>query len=209
MRLVIFIGIVSLLVLGNKGYAQVDTIKYQIDFRFADGIYRTFEEFKNNSPSIKSNAIIKNNPGVQFFIGSAAKIEKISYYDSTGSIHNLKRSEVWGYCSRGFVHVLYNDAYYRVLKIGLIIYFMEVHTPMASSNAPPLSNKTHNPYLIDFNTGKVIDYKLNNFIILLSQDQELFNEFKSLKKKSKMKEQMFIYLNRFNKRNPIYFRNNK
>lgn len=118
-------------------------------------------------------------------------------------------SDVWGYSKKGFVYVLHDYGYYKLLKIGSIIYFMEVITPISSNGMPPLSNKTHKPYLIDFKTGELLSYNLHNIQYFLRKDPELFNEFNIIKRKSNKKKQMFIYLNRFNKRNPIYFRNNK
>lgn len=206
MRLKGLIVIVISLISSITSLAQVDSVKYQIGFRFIDGIYSTYEEFKNNSPSIRYKAIISDNPEVQFLFGHYAKMEEIAYYDSSGLIQKLNRNDVWGYSTKGFVYVLHDYGYYKLLKIGSIIYFMEVITPISSSNMVPLSIKTHKQYLIDFATGELLGYNLFNIQYFLKKDPELFEEFNSLKRKSKMKKHMFAYLIKFNERNPVYFR---
>lgn len=202
MRQLILFIIIALLGSGTKVNAQADSTKYTPDFKFTDGIYMSFDEFKNNCPSIKHNAIINENIGVQFFVGYFTKVEKITYYDSTGTVQNLNRSEVWGYSSRGLVYTLLDNNFHRALTIGSIIFFNKVQ------DKPFTTNSKYTPYLIDFKTGKVLDYNISNLLSLLQRDQELFNEFKALRSNSKMKNQMFIYLRNFNERNPVYFRTN-
>ncbi len=63
-------------------------------------------------------------------------------------------------------------------------------------------------YMIDHRTGRVMRYNMKNFASLLKQDKELYDEFTSIHSKQKKKTQMFIYLNRFNEKKPIYFNAN-
>lgn len=69
------IVIVVLLLSNFTGLTQIDSINYQVSFRFVDGIYTTYEEFKNNSPSIRYKTIISDNPEIQFLFGHYAKME--------------------------------------------------------------------------------------------------------------------------------------
>lgn len=197
-------------VIGCKNlFAQQDSVKYTQGFKFHDGIYKTFEDFKNNNPSIKERAVISENPEAQFLLGNFATMEKISFYDSNGISHKLKRTEVWGYCSNGAIYVMLNNNFHRIFKIGRIIHLTESHNTLLYSNSAPVSS-INKPvrliqYLIDYRTGEILSYTLDNFLLLLKADEQLYDEFTLIKRKSRKQEQMFIYLNKFNERNPIYF----
>lgn len=58
-------------------------------------------------------------------------------------------------------------------------------------------------YLIDFETGKTLEFTLNNVEILLMKDPTVYDQFMQLKRKKK-KEQMFVYIRKFNENNPLY-----
>ncbi|MBM3419815.1 MAG: hypothetical protein FJY11_01640 [Bacteroidetes bacterium] len=58
-------------------------------------------------------------------------------------------------------------------------------------------------YMIDFETGKVMDYDARSVTILLMSDPELHEEFVKLSRK-KQKQLMFVYLRKYNERNPLY-----
>jgi hypothetical protein len=58
-------------------------------------------------------------------------------------------------------------------------------------------------YLIDFETGKVIDYEPKNVKILIMKDAELYEEYVKLSRK-KQKQLMFVYVRKFNEKNPLY-----
>ena len=59
-------------------------------------------------------------------------------------------------------------------------------------------------YLLDFKTGKILDYDVASVELLLMRDPELYDEYISLKNKKK-KQLKFLYIRRFNERNPLYF----
>jgi hypothetical protein len=59
-------------------------------------------------------------------------------------------------------------------------------------------------FLLDFSTGKIFDYSIGGMEVLLMSDPELHDEFTQLKKKKK-KQSLFLYLRKYNERNPLYF----
>ena len=58
-------------------------------------------------------------------------------------------------------------------------------------------------FLLDFSTGKVMEYDAKNVGMLLMSDPELHDEFSRLRSKKKQQLQ-FMYLRKFNERNPLY-----
>jgi len=58
-------------------------------------------------------------------------------------------------------------------------------------------------YIIDFETGKVMEFTVDNVKLLIMKDPVLYEEYVQLAKK-KQKELMFVYVRRFNEKNPLY-----
>jgi hypothetical protein len=58
-------------------------------------------------------------------------------------------------------------------------------------------------YLIDFDTGKVMEFDMQNTEMLLMKDPQLYEEYVQLPRKKK-KDLMFVYIRKFNERNPLY-----
>lgn len=63
-------------------------------------------------------------------------------------------------------------------------------------------------YIIDFDTGKLYDSEPRNVAILLMKDIELHEEYVRLSRK-KQKQLMFVYIFKFNERNPLYLPSKK
>jgi hypothetical protein len=58
-------------------------------------------------------------------------------------------------------------------------------------------------YLIDFESGKVLEFDVSNTELLLMKDDKLYEEYVQLSRKKK-KELMFVYIRKFNENNPLY-----
>jgi len=58
-------------------------------------------------------------------------------------------------------------------------------------------------YLIDFESGKVLEFDVENTELLLMKDTKLYDEYVQLSRKKK-KELMFVYIRKFNEKNPLY-----
>jgi len=58
-------------------------------------------------------------------------------------------------------------------------------------------------YLLDFDTGKIMEYDNNSVEVLLMKDPELYDEYMALGKRKK-KQLKFYYIRKFNERNPLY-----
>jgi len=60
---------------------------------------------------------------------------------------------------------------------------------------------------LDFETGRVYDYDFQSLEVLLMKDPELHDEYAQLRRKKK-RQLKFLYLRRFNERNPLYLPQN-
>ncbi len=58
-------------------------------------------------------------------------------------------------------------------------------------------------YLIEFETGKILEFDMQNTELLLMKDPELYEEYVQLPRKKK-KDLMFVYIRKFNEKNTLY-----
>jgi len=85
-------------------------------------------------------------------------------------------------------------------------YYGNYYSPYGSYYSPYRQNMTRNElkqYLIDFESGKILEYDIDNAELLLMKDSELYEEYMQLSHKKK-KELMFVYIRKYNEKNPLY-----
>lgn len=202
-------------------FTQTDSVLYTSEFKFVDGIYKTFEEFKQNRPSLKVKAKATENIDKKMTFG--VQEESLYYSDSLGNPIFLNHKDVWGYCLNGVVYVKFQHRYHRLFKIAAISLFSEEPTSDPTLGLVPAStglvisgfpytdnlfpfNDDSKHYLLDFYTGLLYYHNLAVIEQLLEKDKALHAEFMSIKKAKERKKRMFIYLRKFNERNPIYIK---
>jgi hypothetical protein len=94
----------------------------------------------------------------------------------------------------------YYDPYYSPYS------YSSYYNPYSPYYSPYRSNMTRNElkqYLIDFESGKVLEFDVSNTELLLMKDDKLYEEYVQLSRKKK-KELMFVYIRKFNENNPLY-----
>jgi hypothetical protein len=205
--------------------AQTDSsklVKYSPEFKFKEGIYLNFDQVKTNSPLPKSRIITSTDYNDPEFFDKILTKSEIFYYDHLGNSTGLVIKNIWGYSRNGFIYVKRDDGFYRITLIGAICHFIANQTVYNNYNSPYYYNYYYDPYrtgpsnststemrqyLLDFNTGRILDYNDDSLEALLMQDTQLHDEYASLSKK-KRKQMKFIYIRKFNEKNPLYFPQN-
>ncbi|MGD0342219.1 MAG: hypothetical protein ABSA76_11015 [Bacteroidales bacterium] len=95
----------------------------------------------------------------------------------------------------------YYDPYYSPYGYG------DYYSPYGSYYSPYGRNySTRNElkqYLIDFESGKTLEFTMENTELLLMKDNKLYEEYIQLPRKKK-KDLMFVYIRKFNEENPLY-----
>ena len=219
-----------LLVVFGAVNAQPDvsgrTVKYTPEFNFKEGIFLNFEQVKQNTPILKSRIITQiayDNPD---FFELILKEKKIQLFDELGVKQEVPTKNIWGFSRNGVLYINLNDSYFRITIIGNICHFVASQTnydynryPYYSYGYPyyyPYNSPYYTPYssggsnvemkqyLLDFKTGNVIEYNEESVELLLMSDPVLHDEFAGLSKK-KRKQMKFLYIRKFNEKNPLYF----
>ena len=94
----------------------------------------------------------------------------------------------------------YYDPYYAPYS------YSSYYNPYSPYYSPYRSNMTRNElkqYLIEFESGKLLEFDVSNTELLLMKDDKLYEEYVQLSRKKK-KELMFVYIRKFNENNPLY-----
>lgn len=74
------------------------------------------------------------------------------------------------------------------------------YSPYRQSN---MSRNEMKQYIIDFESGKILEFNVQNTELLLMKDDKLYEEYVKLSRKKK-RDLMFVYIRKFNEDNPLY-----
>jgi len=207
--------------------AQTDSanlIQYSPEFRFEDGLYVTFGQLKNNNPIQKSRLITEVDFDDREFFETVMENKNIYFFDQFGMRQQFKTSDVWGFSRNGVPFIAMDDGYYRITVIGSICHFVATVTTYDTRYNDPYyynpyyynsynryggnypSNRSSSEmrqYLLDFETGNMMEYEVSTLEVVLMKDPELHDEYSQLRRKKK-RQLKFLYLRKFNERNPLY-----
>jgi hypothetical protein len=216
------IAILSFLCFSGS-YSQTDSaklVKYTPEFQFQPGIYLNFNQVRTNNP-IQSVRIISNDDPMDFsFYRNLVQNKKIRYFDDFGAQQEVNTSDLWGYCSDGKIFIQYNGEFNRIPIIGHVCHFIADITVINSHYDPyysdyynsgyynPYYSRPYNrttktkemrQYLLEFETGKVLDFNRESVQVILMQEPELYDEFMKLKKRQQ-NDLLFFFLRRLNEK---------
>ena len=100
----------------------------------------------------------------------------------------------------------YYDPYYSPYSYGNYYNpysYYSPYSPYSPYGQPNTARTELKQYIIDFESGKVLEFDTDNTKLLLMKDDQLYEEYVKLPKK-KQKELMFVYIRKFNEKNPLY-----
>ncbi len=95
----------------------------------------------------------------------------------------------------------YYDPYYS--PYGYSGYYNPYNPYYYPYGQSSMSRTEMKQYLIDFDSGKVLEFDVDNTELLLMKDTALYDEYVQLSRKKK-KDLMFVYIRKFNEKNPLY-----
>ncbi len=100
----------------------------------------------------------------------------------------------------------YYDPYYSPYGYGNYYYpYGSYYSPYGRNS---MSRNEIKQYIFDFEEGKILEFDQKNTETLLMRDSELYEEFVRLPRKQR-KDMMFVYIRKYNEKNPLYLPENK
>ncbi len=216
---VVFLFLLALSTFAQQGEKKDSLVLYDDNFEFIEGVYPNFESVKRNSPIPKGRIVSEYSYDDNDFFEQVLSKKKLFYYDQLGNKLSIESKKVWGYSRNGYLFINVEDGFYRITMIGSICHFIAFHTtenynynnpyyyPYYSNypnySSSPSSNTEMRQYLLDFNTGQLVPNNTEGVEVLLMADPELHDEYVQLSKRKK-KQMKFMYIRKFNERNPLY-----
>jgi hypothetical protein len=183
-------------------------VRYDKNFAFRDGIYLSFEEFRNNRPSISAFKVVRNS---QF--SAEITLEYQCVEEKTGNIKTCIAEKCWGYALNNNVYIAQGISgyYFRLHIIGALIHFYSVEImpvyyydyTYGYPDYRATRRAESREYVVEFATGRKISFNYRDFSrFLLENDRQLYDELQKTKKKKKM---IYHFLLKYNEKYPIAF----
>lgn len=195
-----------------SSYAQ-DSVKYSPDFKFADGIYLTVDDFKNNSPIPITHVISFYDIRDPDYLLQVMQHTKITYYDQNLNETSVKRKSIWGLSMKGVPFVQAKRGSFdkieivgricHVLTVGQGLYALGMYA-LHGSNAANMPTGEIKERLIDLETGEVLKFNDANIARLIEPEKDLYLRFSNLNEAQRY-TQRYDFVKEFNKMRPIYF----
>lgn len=201
-------------------------VKYTADFEFRDGIYANFEMVKENNPIPPARIVSDVDMFDREFYDKVTSGKEIVIYDENGVKKVMKTEDIWGYGRNGVLYINMGSAFHRISFVGSICHFVASITTYSPNYYDPYyynpyysnsyyynrynmprshySNTELRQYLLDFETGEVLDYDTESVEVLLMKDPELADEYGALRNRQK-KQMKFVFIRRYNEKHPLYF----
>ena len=203
----------------------IGKVRYTPDFEFRDGVYLNHQQVKENNPVPKSRILTNVDYSDRDFFTKVLNQKQLLYYDHLGMKQEAKTDDLWGFSRNGILYIAIDDKYHRITIVGKICHFVATVTTYDTRYYDPYyynpydyyyrrggyptntqSSETRQ-YILDFEEGSVYEYDYQNLEILFMKDPELHDEYSQLKNKKK-RQLKFLYLRKFNQRNPLYIPQN-
>jgi len=188
-------------VCAQEGWEDVEDQKdqlYSSVLDLKDGIYRTFDEFKTNSPFNTTDFEIRR---------------KNLYVEDTNTTWlQVNEEKIWGCYNEGKIYVAQDGGIWKDVSIGRLLQFatVQIRQMLNTSQMYGVSNKEVEilkQYFIDTETGEVQELNSRNLASYVEQEIELKN-YKAKNKANKL-AQTILLLKSYNELNPLKIRQNE
>lgn len=212
-KYILIIFLLTIYIASSK--SQSDTIMYSKKFKFNDGIYITYNDFKNNKPSILFEKYINKSNTTKISIEDLFNKKKIHYYNENNNENEIYTKNIWGFCYKNKIYYQYRRYFYNIDIIGSIMLFYKseqkpkqiVILSSDNKNAVSINASSRNIFqMIEFKTGDYYECSVENFKKILIADKELYDEYNLIKDEQEQKYKFYSFLIRFNEKHPIYFK---
>jgi hypothetical protein len=171
------------------------------------GIYRAFEEFRRNTPSITQDFVFtktKPSAGKPFL---EKEKNQLLLLDPKGRTSRVL-DKIWGFCDSSGVYIYFEDTYqlgkrYNKLRsLDRYCYFVDEYymdeKTARKNKADHGSRLIRLDYLLNINDGQAYEFTVEALRRILSKDPELLSQFEKEQKPGVTK---YAYLDKFNQRN--------
>lgn len=156
-------------------------VEYRPDFKFNDGIYISFEDFKNNNPIPVTHVISNYDIRESDYLEQVLMHDSVNYFDNLYEERKVATHELWGFCQRNRAFIgfgaegSFNNPeffdFYPLVSIGAISFFTAFESYYRTIGPSPMMGVGYDPMfdsqmtvteteqvqlLLAFKTGKIL-----------------------------------------------------
>lgn len=194
--------------------SQTDSVLVTELAPFNDGLYLTHSDHRHNKPIPKQDIVTKiNKDQVDFFYKVTS--EKTLEYLANGASLTIDPKTIWGFVQNHVLFINYKGVFYRVPVFGSISYFVGVievtgyytgvYDPMyGMGGGRAIKTKELSEFILNYYEGKVYPFEMDLLDKLLSTDEVVYKEFKSLSRRKRQK-QVTRFIRMYNDRHPVHY----
>ncbi len=212
----------SFLLLFSEVFGQ-DSLALTKNFKFAEGVYRSFEELQANQPAYPLDSLL-----VQYFTNPQTSLTQISSIVLKKTGKALPIDSAWAVCLEGipYLHLPPSEVNrefptFAALKLrGKICYFTYPDWRMKKVYIAAYNPLTGRPFregqvereeevfvekILHFETGEIVDFNVRNLLKWIQDDQAMVETVMNLpieERKEKLFKCLLIYVDR----NSVYLR---
>ncbi len=182
------------------------------NYNFNEGLYLIFEDVLQNQPVPASNIITDLDKNSTNFYQELFKQENLTILQPNGNQITIKTAEIWGFSKKDKLYINWNNSPTMIPIVGSISHFVGVQRIEDYSYHQSVFGYGYSPTptireemiqcIIDFSDGQVYPFNVKNIDPIFARDKELYAEWLDLSKR-KRKKFIFVYLQKFNERNPL------
>jgi hypothetical protein len=174
---------------------EVSMETYVSGFDFNEGIYRSFEEFRNNAPSIQG--YFEKRGGTLYLQN-----------DTSAKMEVVNPEKVWGYSQAGNIYVSLEDAFWRIINIGQLSQFSAIvistiRTVDAFGFPTETQTRSMEQLFLDMNDGKIYAMNVKNLLPYVERDPLLAGRFKNMKRIRE--RELILVIRAYNELHPLQF----
>jgi len=190
--------------------AAQDGIDYVDVADLREGLYRNFQDFRNNAPSVPLE-MIRDDQGVAVPDLRRAG-GKLYWQPDSGERQALATDKLWGFCQNDAVYIAGGNGFYRIGLMGSLSHlvveqtYQDWNTGMYGYPYGGVTRTVLVQQLLDMETGNFLDFNAAGMDQALQHDRVLSEEFRNLPKKQRNSpEALFRFLRMYNDRHPLTF----
>lgn len=178
-----------------------------------EGLYLDYLPFRENRPITKPQIITNIDTAQLDFFTKVVSQKEILIRTPSGTEEKIFSKDLWGYFQNSILYIYYDNAFYKVPVLGAISYFIGTQEVTYYSGVGigypygmagvPVKTRELKEFLLDYYTGKVYPFSIEQLEELLKKDAEIYNAFIQLSRKQKKKKYSY-YIRLFNEKHPIH-----
>jgi hypothetical protein len=188
--------------------AQSDTLgRYSPGFKFKDGIYLGFEDFKRNCPAIPMKDL-RDRYGT-----SVPRIDESQglYYSLDDTLRYIDPNKIFGFSDQGKVSLGHEGNFDRLVVIGTLCHIVQREIVIDYNrgglnefNSMPVRREVRREYILDMRTGELSPMKPSSLDYHIADDSSIASSYAKLSQRQR-KATVYSTLHAYNREYPLYF----